>query len=130
MKKLISLVLLLCFMANVAMADCDFKTGITPMGDGTFRYSGECHRKVGDLVQDNTTKAVQITDLTKALELKDLALQKSDQRAQLWMDTSSKLEDRLSKIDELSSKNSILYFGLGVVVTGLAVWGAGQLVRK
>lgn len=130
MKKLISFMIMLCFMSNLAFAECDFKTGITPLGDGSFKYSGECHRKVGDLVQDNKTKETQIADLFKAIELKDLAIQKSDQRAQLWMDTSYKLEDRLNKIDSISSKNSILYFGLGMVFTGLAVWGAGQLVRK
>lgn len=130
MKKIASFILMLCFASNLAFAECDFSTGITPLGDGTFKYSGECHRKVGQLQQENKTKDAQLADLTKAIELKDLAISKADQRTQLWMDTSYKLEDRLNKIDELRSKNEVLYFALGVVFTGAAVWGASQLVRK
>lgn len=130
MKKLVSFILMLCFLSNVAFADCDFTTGITPLGDGTFKYSGECHRKVGQIVQDNKIKDAQITDLTQALTLKDLAITKADARAQMWMDTTLKLESNLSKIDDLRSKNEVIYFALGVVFTGAAVWGASQLVRK
>jgi len=130
MKKLISIFLLFCIFANMAFADCDFKTGITPLGDGTFKYSGECHRRVGDLMQDNKIKESQISDLSKAIELKDLAISKADQRTQLWMDTSYKLEDRLNKIDDLRSKNNWMYFGLGALTILGAGYLASQLVRR
>jgi len=130
MKKFVSIVLLLCFSANIALAECDFKTGIKPVGDGTFNYTGECHRHVGDLVQDNKVKETQIADLFKAIELKDLAIKKADERTQLWMDTSSKMEDRINKADELQSKNHFIYFGLGIAAAALSVWGASQLIRR
>lgn len=130
MKNLVSFILMLCFLSNVAFAECDFSTGITPLGDGTFKYSGECHRKVGQLQEENKTKDAQLADLNKALELKDLAIQKADARTQMWMDTSLKLEADVNKIDDLRSKNEVLYFALGVVFTGAAVWGASQFVRK
>lgn len=130
MKRIVSLILMLCVLSNVAFAECDFKTGISPLSDGSFKYSEECHRKVGQIVQENKTKDAQIADLSQALTLKDLAIKKADDRAQLWMDTSLKLESNLSKIDELRSKNEVIYFALGVVFTGAAVWGASQLVRK
>lgn len=126
MKKLSS-VLLLVFFANIAMADCDFKTGISPLDDGSFKYSRECHLKVGQMKQDLDVATKQVADLTQAITLKDLALTKSDQRVTLWQDTSFKLEDRINTIDSLQKFNGILYFGLGVVFTSLAVWGAGHL---
>lgn len=127
MKKIVSLVLLFSFISNVVLADCDFKTGIMPLSDGGYRYSEACHLKVGQLVQDNAIKDQQIQDLNKAITLKDLALQKSDDRANLWMNTSGQLEDRLTKVDSLEKKNDLLYVGLGVLGTVLAVWAAGQL---
>jgi hypothetical protein len=130
MKKLISLILALSLFSSIALADCDFETGVTSLPDGGFRYSKECNLRVGQLFQDNKTKTVQIADLTKALSLKDLALKASDERAQMWMNSSIKLENNVSKIDDLQKKNEILYFAMGVVFTGAAVWGASQLVRK
>lgn len=127
MKRLVSLFLLFSFVSNVALADCDFKTGITPLSDGSYKYSADCHLRVGQLVQDNAVKDQQISDLTKAVTLKDLVLQKSDDRANLWMNTSGQLEDRLTKVDSLEKKNSVLYVSLGVLGTVLAVWAAGQL---
>lgn len=129
MKKLISTVLLFCFMSNVSFADCDFSKGITPGPNDTFIYSGECHRKVGSLLQDNAAKDKTIGELNQVITLKDLAIQKADQRTQLWMDTSFKMEDRLNEVDSIYKKNEWLYFALGIVVTGAAVYGAGQLVR-
>lgn len=126
MKKAISILMLTCFLSNTAMAECDFSKGITPLADGGFRYTEECHRKVGTLVQDNQTKDRQLSDLTQAIQLKDLALQKSDARVALWMDTSFKMEDRLNKVDELRSKNEWLMFGLGA----LTVLGAGFMASK
>jgi hypothetical protein len=128
MKK-IAFLLAICMFANTAFADCDFSTGISPNQDGSYKYSKECHLKVGSLVQDNQTKDQQIDKLTKAIDLKDLALTKSDQRAQLWMDTSFKLEDDVQKMNRLKSDNQWIYFGLGVLTTFAAGYAAAQLSR-
>lgn len=129
MKKAISTLLLFCFMSNVALADCDFSKGITPGPNHTFIYTEECHLKVGKLVQDNQTKDLQIGDLTKAIQLKDLALVKADERTQLWMDTSDKLQNRMTTVDSLAKKNEWIYFGLGVLATVGAGYVASQMYR-
>lgn len=129
MKKVISLLLLFCFFSNAAYADCDFSTGITPGPNKTFIYSEECHQKVGQLVQSDKTKTAQIADLTQAIQLKDLALTKSDQRTQLWMDTSDKLQGRLTSVDSLAKQNEWIYFTLGVLATIGAGYAASQLYR-
>lgn len=126
---ILALISVICLPQQV-LADCDFAKGITKGPNKTFIYSEECHLKVGQLVQDNKVQTQQLGDLTKAVSLKDLALKDSDARAQIWMDTSGKLEDRLQKVDSLERKNDILYFGLGVVTTFLAVYGSAKLVGK
>lgn len=127
MKKLISSVLFCSLLPSVAMANCDFKTGITPNSDGSYRYTAECHLKVGNMKQDLEIKDQQIEKYVKALELKDLAIVKADERWALWRDTSYGMQDRLIKYDDLRQKNQLLYFAAGVILTGFAVWGAGQL---
>lgn len=124
--KFISLILLLVFSSNVAFADCDF-TKIVKNTDGTYTYSKELHICVGQMKQDLEIKEQQITDYKKAIELKDLALSKSEARADLWMNTSFKMEDRLTTIDSLQNRNAAIYVGLGVIGTILSVWAAGQL---
>ncbi len=125
MKKIVSLFVSFCMLSHAASAECDFSIGITPGPNHTYVYSESCHIKVGELVQSNKTKDAQIADLSKAIELKDLAITKADQRTQLWMDTSYKLEDRVTKIDELRGKNEMLYYGLGI----LTVFAAGYIVK-
>jgi len=125
----IAVILCLLFPFRV-FGDCDFSKGITPGPNKTFIYTEVCHQKVGQLVQDNAVKATQITDLTKAISLKDLALTDSDKSKQAWMATSSTLEDRLQKVDSLEKKNDILYFGLGVLTTFAAAFAAAKLVGK
>jgi hypothetical protein len=76
---------------------------------------------------DLEDREAQVQALTKSIELKDLAIKTHEQRADLWMNTSFKLEDRVNTIERYNDTNKWLYFGLGIVVTGLSVWGAGQL---
>lgn len=130
MNKIVSFVLLLTILSNVAFADCDFSSGITLLPNGNFEYSRECHLKVGQIKSDLGIANKQITDLNTALQLKDLALKKSDERVELWMGTTYKLEDRVSKIDELGSKNNLLYFGLGALTVIGAGFMAGKLIHN
>lgn len=130
MKKLISALLAVFMFANVALADCDFSTGITPNTDGSYTYTKACHIAVGTMKRDLDTANTKIASYEKVIQLKDLSLTKSDERADLWMNTSFKMQDRLNSVDELKSKNQWLAFGLGIVFTSLAVYGAGQLAHK
>lgn len=116
MKKLICFILLL---SSSAQATCDWKTGITPGPNDTFIYTKECHLKVGGLVKANQ-------DLTQALQLKDLALTKSDERIQLWTKTAEDEQDRIAKLSSEQKHTDWLYFGLGV----LTVIGTGFVTAK
>lgn len=124
--RLVSIVLAMSLFSNIAFADCDFST-LVHNSDGSVTYSKAQHVCVGQLVQDNATKTQQIADLNKAITLKDLAITKSDERAQLWMDTSFKLEDNIQKMNSLKSTNEWVYFGLGVLTIFAAGMATAQL---
>lgn len=128
MKRVTNFILLISFLCNTVNATCDW-TAIKKNSDNTYIYSEELHLCVGNLIQENKTKDAQVADLLKAISMKDLALTASDQRAQLWNDTSIKLEDRIQKVDTLTSKNDVLYFGLGVLTTIAVAWATSRVTR-
>lgn len=127
--KAISLLILSCLFSNLAIADCDWSTGITTGPNHTFIYSDACHLAVGVLVQSNKTKDAQIADLSQAISLKDLALSKADSRIQLWTDTTYKLQDRLTTVSQMESHNEWLMFALGSLATIGAGYAASQIYR-
>jgi hypothetical protein len=117
--------IMVCY--NSASGSCNWSTGIKLLPDGNYEYNKECHLEVGSLVQLTTIQKQQIADYTKAISMKDLAIQQSDSRATLWSNTSASLEGRLQKVDQLEKDSSWLYFGLGILVMGVAVFGAAKL---
>lgn len=129
LKSFISLLLCSVLMVPfVSLGDCDFSKGITPGLNGTFVYSETCHKKVGQVVQDNKNLTQANSDLTKAISLKDLAIQTSDKRATLWNNTAENLESRLQKVDTMEKHNEWIFFGLGVLATGASVWLAAKAI--
>jgi hypothetical protein len=124
-NKIVSLVAAFTMFSNVAFADCTF-SDLKHNADGTVVYSAQDHVCVGNLIQDDAIKTKQVQDLNKAITLKDLAITKSDARAQLWQDTSLKLESNIQSIDSYKSYSNWAYFGLGV----LTIIGAGMLAAQ
>jgi len=126
MKNFISLLTFICMLPGVAWADCDWSTGITPGPNHTFIYSDVCHLAVGNLIQANKVQAAQISDLTKAIQLKDLALTNSDSRIALWQKSSDDELSHLNTIQSNQKHTDWMYFGLGA----LTVIGSGWMVSK
>lgn len=125
--KIVSLSIILTLILNqVALADCDFSKGITEVTGG-YLYTKECHQKVGKMTEDLKDREVQVEKLTKSIELKDLSIQFNEKRADMWLNTSSKLEDRLNTIERFNATTNFLFFGLGMVFMGAAVWSAAQI---
>lgn len=113
-----------------AMADCNWATDIKKNPDGSRTYTEECHIVVGKNIKELELRREQVEALNQTIQLKDLAILKLEQRNEIWMNTSIKMNDSLNSYERLRSTNYALYFGLGVVATSLAVWGAGQLANK
>lgn len=129
MKTLSFVMAIVCF-SNVALADCNFTTGITSLPNGNYEYVKPCHIKVGEIKRDLGIANTQNEMLIEAVKLKDLALTKANERAGLWMDTSFKLEARVETMDKIYNRNKIIYFGLGVLATGLAIYAVDQIHHR
>ncbi|HXN74903.1 MAG TPA: hypothetical protein VN855_00240 [Candidatus Acidoferrum sp.] len=128
MKILFYILLSLLLVVTNVYANCDW-TAIKKNTDGTYVYTESLHLCVGQLVQDSKTNTQIISDLTKALSMKDLALKSSDQRANLWNDTSEKLEARLQKVDSLQKQNEFFYFICGIGAAVAVGYVTAKLVK-
>lgn len=125
--KLFTLLLITSLFSQVAFADCDFTKDIITNPDGTRTYSKECHVEVGKRLTAAKDREAEVDKLNKAVELQDIALDKAHERIDKWQDTSKKLEDQIDTIQRTNDTTKVLYFVVGVLLTGLAVWGAGHL---
>lgn len=125
-SKILALFLILSINA---IADCNWEDIVKNPND-TFTYSKELHICVGQLIQDNKVKAQQISDFTQAITFKDSVIKTDEKRIQDWAETSTKLQDRLQKVDNLQQKNQWLFYGLGVATVLAGGWVASQLYRR
>lgn len=116
--------------SSTSHAGCDFSKDITENIDGSYTYSKECHVQVGKTIKKVSLLEDRIELLEKKIELKDLMIVRQEERVQLWMDTSMKLNDKIQTYDRLSSTDKWVSFGLGVGLTVLSVWAAGQIANK
>jgi hypothetical protein len=126
-QKIISLIVLSLLTSPVSYADCVWNRDIKENQDGSYTYARDCHIQVGKNNKELDLRKQQVEELNKTIELKDLALTKQEERVNLWMDSTLKMNDKIQSYESLRSTNQILYFGLGVLVMSAAVWGAGQL---
>lgn len=125
--KIFTLILSFIFTYNTLA--CDFSNDIKKNVDGSYSYTKDCHIKVGAILEENKIKDEQIRLLNKSIELKDLAIQSYEKRTLMWIETTESLETRLNTIEKYKTTTNILYFGLGIALSGLAVYGASQLVK-
>jgi hypothetical protein len=114
------------FSAN-SFGACNPSTDIKENSDSTYTYSKECHLEVGKILKKVSLLEEQIVNLNKQISLKDALILTYDEKTRLWMDTSYKLNDKLLAYESVSSNDKWIMFGLGVGVSILSVWAAGQL---
>jgi len=126
MKKLVCLIIAFGMFSNIAMAECKWATGVTKVETG-YLYSNDCHGRVGLLVKDVDDYKIEVTELRKTIDLKDLALTKADQRVELWQTTAVKMEDRLNKVESAANTQKWIYLGLGVLTVFAAGYAAKQI---
>jgi len=88
---------------------------------------GDTVKKARELEKAEAERQVQVDRLSKSITLKDLALDKADQRMMNWRDESYNQHERLLKQQKLAKYNDWLYFGGGIGLTILSVWAAGQI---
>ena len=129
LKKTITASILIAFLsAQTAFADCKWATGVKRAPDGThYDYSKDCHKRVGNTVQELDKRKEQVKELNLSLKDLTIAYDEKEKENEVLMKGMEKLDDKVDALEKLESKNKVLWFFIGVGVTGLAVWGAGQL---
>lgn len=110
-----------------SVAACNWATDVSKNADGSFTYSRGCHLEVGASLEELDLRRKQVTELNKSVELKDLALKYSEERTQLWIESSSKMNERLNQYEASRGNQGWLFFGIGVATAVLSVWAAGQI---
>jgi hypothetical protein len=125
-----NLILISLIISTLSYGKCDLSTDVKKTPNGNYIYSKECHLLMGQWKNDLEKRQKQVKALEKTITLKDLAINTNLQRVDRWRDTSFTLEDRLFKIERLQSTNKVLYFGIGVIFTGLSVWAASQINQR
>ena len=125
--RIISFLIIFLFSFNL-LAECKW-SDIKKTNEG-YVYPIECHAEVGKIIKENEKRKEEIKELRAALTLKDLTINKFEQRIVLWRDTSYKLEDRLMKQHKYSSYQNWIYFIGGVGLTVLSGWAMGQAAKR
>lgn len=126
MKILLISLISFCLVAQPVLA-CNWSEGISENQDGSYNYTKDCHIEVGKRLDKLDKRKKQVEKLNEAIELKDLTIKYERQRVEEWKNLSIELEDRVNTLDKMRERDKWLWFGIGVLVTGAAVYGAGQL---
>lgn len=125
MRKFLIITMLIPQLA-LASFPCKRGEGITKTSEG-YLYSEKCHTAVGVVIKENESRKQEIVKLRDTIKLQDLAITKNLERVEIWQQTTFKLEDRIITYKKLDRYENTLWFILGIVVTGAAVYGAGHL---
>lgn len=120
-------VLFFLLQCNIAAAACEWSKDVKKLSNGNYSYTKDCHLEVGKSLEKLDKKQEQVKKLNKAIELKDLVITTNEKRIENWKQLSIDLEDRVNTIEALKGPDKLIWFSIGVIVTGLAVHGAGQL---
>jgi hypothetical protein len=97
---------------------CDFSS--IKQIDGGFLYPPECHRTVGNAMQERKLLKQENEELRKAITFKDLAINEANVRADTFQKVAMDNTERMHAMSSSSQIKDILTFS-GGVVSGLAL---------
>lgn len=109
------------------LANCNPKDIYKDTQKNVYVYPVDCHIEFGQLRQNEEERKKQIEHLKESIKLKDLAIDTSNSRIEIWQAATYKVEDRLLKIEKNNDRMKWIYFGLGILVMTGATYGASQL---
>lgn len=131
MKNLLTFILIYALAVPSFASDC--RESVTLIDKGTpaqctgFLYSPDADAQAASDHRD--AKYYKLIN-KKLVERHDLMLEQNeilDKRLKLYMDQSHVLSQELQRKENMSTWKQVGWFLLGIGVTGLAVYGAGQL---
>lgn len=125
---MIKAVIIFLLVIQSAFAECDWSK-IKKNEDGSYIYPKDLHLCVGKLVENEKDRIAQVESLNKAIELKDLAIQKTENRAESWRTAAYSLEDRISSQQRYSVYRDWAFFGMGILAFGFSTYMAGHIYK-
>jgi len=131
MEKVISILITLLLVSNTALANCEKPVTLiekdNPAPCTGFLFSPEQEKAAYQATEDAKHYKLLSEKLTERQRLQTEQISVMDQRLQLYMDQSNTLAQEVNKEKNNNFWHKTLYFGLGIVVTGLAVSAAKDL---
>ena len=129
--KLINFIVVVLFSFNTLAADC--KESVTLLQEGQkaectgFLFSPEAEKKASQAYED----AKYYKELSDLLHNRNKLTNEEiiilDQRLKLYQEQSHLLAQEVQRKDREDFWQKTLYFGLGIVATSVAIYGASQL---
>ena len=127
MKKwLISSVIVILMTTNSYSGVVYIKQGEAAPSDG-YLVDAETMKKMRGEILERDAYKKENESLNRSLELQDLSLTLRKEQVDMLSKDSNRLADRLHKSSQMSTWERVGWFGLGILATGLAVKGAGEL---
>lgn len=129
--KFINFLVVVLFSINVSATEC--KEAVTLINEGQkaectgFLFSPDAEKKASQAYDDAKHYKELSELLHKRSELTNQEIKILDERLKLYQDQSHLLAQEVQKKEKEDFWQKTLYFGLGVLATGIAVYGAGQL---
>lgn len=119
--------ILILLIPQLAFAECDYST--VKKVDNGYLYSTECHKATGKALKELNIREEQVENLKKTIKLKDLALVTADSRILNYQEVAYKNTERLNRLNSVQSKQNMLYFIGGIVLSTLSVYAASKAIR-
>lgn len=126
------IVILCLFVINQCVwANCPEDIQVLSKGevancDGLL-FSPNASRKADEAIQDAKYYKLLSDRLYQRQDLTQKEINILDERLRLYMDQSQTLAKELTYKENEDKWQKFMYFGLGVLATGIAVYGASQL---
>lgn len=129
-KSVLSFILIFN-MAIPAFAKCEYPVSYIKEGMPAFctgwLYTDDANNQAAQDHADVKYYKLINKKLTDRQELQQKQNEILDKRLQLYMNQSHQLSQELQRQKSNSKWENVLWFSLGIVATGIAVYGAGQL---
>jgi len=128
---MIKIILTIMLSTSMAFAECPKNVQVIKKGQAAncdgFLFSPETEKKASEAIDDAKYYKDLNLRLQNRKELTDKEIEVLDKRLQLYVEQCETLAERLNKRENQNKWERVLWFTLGIAVTGLAVHGASQL---
>ena len=126
MKRLLIFLISATLIINSAFAATALKKGQLAPSDGVFFSNEEAQKLMADAKELDTLKKLNLS-LNLSLDYTTQNNEILQKKTSVLMDQNNTLATRLYEARDVSNMERIMWFGLGVLGTGLAAYGISKI---